>query len=182
MVTREEIEEFYTTNKSYIVNHIKLAGGNGNALDIYHDIIITILESADKIDDLNNYAWGIIRNKLKMLYRSADHKAEKPQFLDGHHEHTNPFVIHGQTDAEALHELSGKDKICLMLSKQGDEYRITNGIGTLDIVADSVSVGKHNSGHRYSSRFTFRGNKYYGISYGDLLKTHHVRKNKPPID
>jgi DNA-directed RNA polymerase specialized sigma24 family protein len=92
MITHEEIERYYRKNGKYITLHFAKAGANGKSQELAHDIFIALLESADKIDDIHRYAWGIIRNKVKMLYRSADHKAEKIPYIDGLHESTIPDI------------------------------------------------------------------------------------------
>ena len=52
------------------------------------DVFVALLYAAQKEippNRLDAYAWGVARNKLKMLYRSKDWQARKSQLYDSTH-------------------------------------------------------------------------------------------------
>jgi len=82
MVTEEQIEFHYRTYKPFIQWFFFKSGASYRSEELANDVYAAILRSRDSIDDINKYAWGCVRNKLKMLYRSADYKAIKFQYQD----------------------------------------------------------------------------------------------------
>jgi hypothetical protein len=86
MVTDEQIATYYKKFKNFMQWFLHASSYKIDRTDItdelLHDIFLAVLQNKNTIEDLPRYTWGIMRNRLKMLYRSADYNAEKQPFLD----------------------------------------------------------------------------------------------------
>jgi len=111
------------------------------------------------------------------------------------------FSCCGKNDAKQLAELPIGGKMVLYLTSQineeranlnpygyrGENYReayrehfVSNWPNTLKIKVHWPVKGKHNIARtRYSVRFTYAGNHYSGIQYGDFTQICHIRRVKP---
>ena len=99
MVTNDQISSHYKTYKPFIQWFFYKSGASFRSEEMANDVYAAIVRSQSTIDDLNKYAWGCVRNKLKMLYRSADYKATKCQYID------NGVQISQSYDMDAFCEL-----------------------------------------------------------------------------
>ena len=79
----QDIEAYYTNNKDkflfYFLKRINPSHAP-RAEELSQEVFLALVYAAREqipLSTLNMYAWGVARNKLKMLYRSKDWKTRK---------------------------------------------------------------------------------------------------------
>lgn len=87
------------------------------------------------------------------------------------------YACCADNDRKAMRETG---RICLYLT--GDKirgYKLTNWPGSFIIPLNHVAKGCHNiAGSRYDFRFTFEGQLWAGVQYGENTQIAHCRKLK----
>lgn len=90
------------------------------------------------------------------------------------------FECCGKLDAQHLMSMSIGDKYVLYLTKNDNQYRLTNWPSSLEIPVYGVKEGRHNmAGKRYDLWFQFKNNHYHGVQYGDNTQICHIKRVKP---
>jgi DNA-directed RNA polymerase specialized sigma24 family protein len=87
----QAIEEYYRLNKDRFIWYFSCkinSDYSSRADEMTQDVFAALLQAAREeipVDRLDAYAWGVARNKLKMLYRSKDWQARKSPLYDSTH-------------------------------------------------------------------------------------------------
>jgi len=87
----QAIEEYYRLNKDRFIWYFSCkinSDYSSRADEMTQEVFVALLQAAQEeipVDRLDAYAWGIARNKLKMLYRSKDWQARKSPLYDSTH-------------------------------------------------------------------------------------------------
>lgn len=107
------------------------------------------------------------------------HKTHDDDFTTGYGRDNDDNIVCfdccGKQDAKELKELQPNQKFYLYLNTK--EKTLSNWPGTLKINVNHIRVGNHNiARHRYDTWFTFEGNSYHAVQYGDNTQIAHVRK------
>lgn len=86
------------------------------------------------------------------------------------------FKCCGLKDEEAMRKTG---RITLYLSGQPGFYKLTNWPGTLKIAPYRVRKGRHNiAGSRYDVWFSFNGQEWHGVQYGENTQLCHCKVKK----
>ena len=99
----QAIEEYYRSHRDRFVWYFSQrinCDYSSRAEEYAQEVFVALLQAAREeipVDRLDAYAWGVARNKLKMLYRSKDWQTRKSPL----YESTHPVSY----DEDALMEL-----------------------------------------------------------------------------
>jgi len=79
-------------------------------------------------------------------------------------------------DREFMRE---KRKNTLYLTKKGGKWGVSNWCGTLFLPCGTPRKGRHNIARtRYDVWFSFEGQSWHGVQYGDMTQICHCRRVK----
>jgi len=86
----------------------------------------------------------------------------------------------GENESNDLANAKIGDKFTFYLTQNDDGTNtIMNWPGSLSININYVRQGRHNiAGVRYDCWFTYRGNHFWGVCYGDFTEICHVKRIK----
>ena len=87
----QAIEDYYRSNRDRFIWYFSQrinCDYSSRAEEYAQEVFVALLQAAQKEippNRLDAYAWGVARNKLKMLYRSKDWQARKSPLYDSTH-------------------------------------------------------------------------------------------------
>ena len=87
----QAIEEYYRLNKDRFIWYFSCkinSDYSSRAEEYAQEVFVALLQAAQEEippNRLDAYAWGVARNKLKMLYRSKDWQTRKSPLYDSTH-------------------------------------------------------------------------------------------------
>lgn len=87
----QAIEDYYRSNRERFVWYFSRrinCDYASRAEEMAQEVFIALLQAAQEqipLNRLDAYAWGVARNKLRMLYRSKDWQARKSPLYDSTH-------------------------------------------------------------------------------------------------
>jgi RNA polymerase sigma factor (sigma-70 family) len=87
----QAIEEYYRSHRDRFIWYFSQrinCDYSPRAEEMTQEVFVALLQAAQEeipVDRLDAYAWGVARNKLKMLYRSKDWQTRKSPLYDSTH-------------------------------------------------------------------------------------------------
>ena len=86
------------------------------------------------------------------------------------------YACCGLRDAQ---EMRSTGKACLYLTSTNGASKLTNWPGTLTIHPYRMTIGRHNiAGKRFDVWFSFEGQKWHGVQYGENTQICHCKRVK----
>ena len=85
------IGEYYRTNRDRFIWYFSCkinSDYSSRAEEMTQEVFVALLQAAREeipVDRLDAYAWGVARNKLRMLYRSKDWQTRKSPLYESTH-------------------------------------------------------------------------------------------------